>query len=173
MPAWLIWSTVFLYPHAGPWLTPSHSEATHTSRIDRSLKFLVCRCWLFLLECFWTKAINQISCSSHSSLLYALVLSIWLSHFSSSRGSGGDAEQHQACEGRKAPSWCQRFKPVSLVWSSLVLIFSIGRRSSSLVGCAHTGANAETIDTARAAVKQTAAEKERGWLHRWRRGTFI
>lgn len=24
---------------------------------------------------------------------------------------------------RKAPSWCQRFKPVSLVWSSLVLIF--------------------------------------------------
>lgn len=25
--------------------------------------------------------------------------------------------------GRKAPSWCQRFKHVSLIWSSLVLIF--------------------------------------------------
>lgn len=137
------------------------------SEIDSSLKFLLCRCWLFLPECFWTKAINQISCSNHSSLLCALVLSIWLSHFSGPQGSAGDAGQHQACEGGKDESfimvpvvWTHFISPIQL-GANFRVHFGAGHHSSSLLGCAH--ANVQTTDAARAAAKREKIEG--GYAH--------
>lgn len=59
---------------------------------DSVLKFMAYQQRPFPCECFCTKAMNQISCSSHLSLLCALVLSIWLSHLSPPRGSAGKVE---------------------------------------------------------------------------------
>lgn len=143
-PAWLMWSTFCLSPHAGPRLTPSHSNATRASGIDSSLKFLLCQCWPFLPECFWTEAMNQISCSSHSSLLCALVLSIWLSHLSGPRGSAGDRKCHQDCEGRKLHHLHHDGGGSSshpLHYRDPVWNFAITCRSSLLLSCGRSGAD--------------------------------
>ena len=176
MAAWLIWSTVCFSPRGSP-------ENSQVILMRHTLPGLT------VAWSFWYVGVGYFSLNvserrqwikfhAPSIRLYYVPLSFLFDSLTSAvleaplqtQNNIGPARQESSI---MAPVVLPRFISMIQFGANFRVHLCTGRRSTSLFGCAHAGANAQTTGTVGAAAKQTSAEKERGWLHSQRWGTFI